>query len=182
MESFYEHYKKQQTKHDQKLDSILNELDRLHKERDEQKAIAKNIANFGYKKWEQMFPYGYAIFSIGNDLVENKFVVENKKVSKQIQWDSLKVVKLDNNYLTIVLPAIVDDMGQKFFYSNTIGINRKYSSLNKFVNLGTAITGRLGLSVGLLSDNYQGIIGIVGFPGGEDNYTDEPILNLMALK
>ncbi len=131
--------------------------------------------------WDKIFPEAYGLFYIGYD---NSLKLYGHTLDKNIKvnWNLFKITELTKTELIVHIPDISFDRNIKIS-GGTLGIIRKYSNLNSQIN----IMGGIGVNnkniyLGIISDNENGIVGIIGIGPELNIRPNKPILDYNSLK
>ena len=158
---------------------LLVEKEKLQRKVDTVQNFAKQMSNFNYPKWAQYFPYGYTIFYIGIDQQLHTYPVLYHNID--VSWNDLKIEELTNSSLTLILPAVsISSNHINLNGDDTLRIDRKPDQLNKLVS--TIRFNNMVFAAGLLSDDRNGITGLVGLGNISQIYKGKKIYENKAAK
>lgn len=154
LSSLTNEYKKGQVNDERKklLDSILSI----------NKAIVKEISQEPFL-WSELFPDGYGLFYIGFDKrVQIFWNISNSLIS--VPRESEKMGEMNKNEIYLSLNITI---GGLTLSNSSLQLSRNFSNLNQisFVQpfYQTFHNKILNLYAGIISDNNNGIVGIIGF-------------------
>lgn len=135
--------------------------------------------------WSDLFPDGYGLFYIGYDNKANIYWnIDSSKI--KVSKEMVKINKISDKEVEFILPELVIE-NRMTIKNNFIGLPRRFESLNRFTYtaaIGLTINNHdTDLNVGIISDNHNGLVGIIGFGNLLDKPNNrKPILDYNKLK
>lgn len=140
--------------------------------------VIKNINYVNGSRWSELFNAGYGIFTIGTDrkiyLYQGSFTSYIK-----LNWTKVKIATVTDTTIDIKLPEITDIQHYKKMEEFYYRMVRSYNNLNKiyFDNL-------FGYNIyyGIIADNENGIIGIIGFGTNSEDISNEKLIDFDTLQ
>jgi hypothetical protein len=147
--------------YDFKLDSLRNDI---------LNGIIRDIAYINYPEWSRFFDLGFSLFRI--DLDGKLYItVGSYNLSAVINWSSLKLTQVTDSKINISIPDIAVYNPYIYLYSNELAIERNFEKLNSIPLTQFNYSHYVNCYSGIISDNKDGIVGIVGFSKNPINET-----------
>lgn len=142
-----------QKAYDFKLDSFKTDI---------LNGIIRDIAYINYPEWSRFFDLGYSLFRI--DLDGKLYItVGSYNMSAVINWSKLKLTRVTDSNINISIPDIAVYNPYIYLYSNKLAIKRNFEELNSIPLTQFNYSHYVNCYSGIISDNKDGIVGIVGF-------------------
>ena len=141
------------------------------------KIVISNINYINNSKWARLFNAGYGLFTVGK---ANKLYIYQGSFDQNIKldWSKVSVDIMKNDLISIIIPDVNIINRNTQFEHTTINIHRNYLLLNKIQKLNLINS---AVYCGIISDNKNGIMGIIGFRSGDEDI-DENIIDFNKLQ
>lgn len=126
-----------------------------------QNMIVRDIAYINAFDWSKIFDGGYSIFRIGIDK-KLHLIYRTLNQSITINWNNAKLDELNNDKISLRFLSVIEP-NQTFGFTNSVfAFPRIAAKLNKIFLNRMFFTKEKEFYMGLIADNSEGIIGIIG--------------------